>query len=370
MKRWMSTLLAMALVIGMAACSQQAEEEASGSAQTSAGLSAAEAAGEPEEAEEEEEEETEEEEAAAPGASEQAPAGQSGTEAPAAPAGAAFVRQEAAPQAGQSSVSTVSPAASQPQAPASLAASQPQAQQESAAASQSQAQTQAPAASGNPLAKYPLEVVDADSSAVDVIGRDYDGRSGYVFSDREDRVVGFLPLDDVLDAIRTNGLSHLESAEQREWFVHQFNLYRGLEEGVYLGGSDTVSPYDQESYRQEVFRLTNEEREKAGLEPLVMYEPSMEYAQTRAEEISTYFSHYRPEGKESVLIDGLTYMENIAKGYRTPEEVVEGWMNSPGHRASMMGDYSDYGNRMGVGVYRYRGVIYWVQEFVLWDQNA
>lgn len=368
MKRWMSTLLAMALVIGMAACSQQAEEEASGSAQTSAGLSAAEAAGEPEEAEEEEEEETEEEEAAAPGASDQAPAGQSGTEAPAAPAGAAFVRQEAAPQAGQSSVSTVSPAASQPQAPASLAASQSQAQQESAAASQ--AQTQAPAASGNPLAKYPLEVVDADSSAVDVIGRDYDGRSGYVFSDREDRVVGFLPLDDVLDAIRTNGLSHLESAEQREWFVHQFNLYRGLEEGVYLGGSDTVSPYDQESYRQEVFRLTNEEREKAGLEPLVMYEPSMEYAQTRAEEISTYFSHYRPEGKESVLIDGLTYMENIAKGYRTPEEVVEGWMNSPGHRASMMGDYSDYGNRMGVGVYRYRGVIYWVQEFVLWDQNA
>lgn len=368
MKRWMSTLLAMALVIGMAACSQQAEEEASGSAQTSAGLSAAEAAGEPEEAEEEEEEETEEEEAAAPGASEQAPAGQSGTEAPAAPAGAAFVRQEAAPQAGQSSVSTAAPAASQPQAPASLAASQPQAQQESAAASQ--AQSQAPAASGNPLAKYPLEVVDADSSAVDVIGRDYDGRSGYVFSDREDRVVGFLPLDDVLDAIRQNGLSHLESAEQREWFVHQFNLYRGLEEGVYLGGSDTVSPYDQESYRQEVFRLTNEEREKAGLEPLVMYEPSMEYAQTRAEEISTYFSHYRPEGKDDVLIDGLTYMENIAKGYRTPEEVVEGWMNSPGHRASMMGDYSDYGNRMGVGVYRYRGVIYWVQEFVLWDQNA
>lgn len=119
-----------------------------------------------------------------------------------------------------------------------------------------------------------------------------------------------------------------------------------------------------------MIRLTNVEREKAGLEPLVEHETAMEYAQIRAEEIADYFSHDRLNGEDGGMYSHYTFMENIAKGSRTPEAVVEGWMNSPGHKATMMADYSDYGNGMGVGVYRKNGVIYWVQEFLAWDANG
>lgn len=48
--------------------------------------------------------------------------------------------------------------------------------------------------------------------------------------------------------------------------------------------------------------------------------------------------------------------ENIAWGYRTAEEVVDGWMNSAGHRANIL---SSNFNRLGVG----KSGTYWVQMF-------
>ncbi|HCF82769.1 MAG TPA: serine protease, partial [Ruminococcaceae bacterium] len=51
--------------------------------------------------------------------------------------------------------------------------------------------------------------------------------------------------------------------------------------------------------------------------------------------------------------------ENIAYGYRTPAEVVEGWLNSPGHRANILtGSFT----HIGVG-YNENGN-YWVQLFI------
>ena len=95
----------------------------------------------------------------------------------------------------------------------------------------------------------------------------------------------------------------------------------------------------------------------------------MEYAQIRAEELAINYSHTRPNN-ESKSLDGLYFIENIAYGQKTPEEVVNDWMNSSGHKATLLGDYSDYGNRMGVGVYKSNGVIYWAQEFVGWDSQG
>jgi len=49
--------------------------------------------------------------------------------------------------------------------------------------------------------------------------------------------------------------------------------------------------------------------------------------------------------------------ENIAEGQQTPQEVMDSWMNSPGHCANIMGDYS----LIGIGFYQGD----WVQDFDL-----
>ena len=55
--------------------------------------------------------------------------------------------------------------------------------------------------------------------------------------------------------------------------------------------------------------------------------------------------------------------ENIAAGYMTPKEVVEGWMNSTGHRENIL---SPKFTEIGVGCYENKNLeykAYWVQLF-------
>lgn len=119
-------------------------------------------------------------------------------------------------------------------------------------------------------------------------------------------------------------------------------------------------------YEAEVVRLVNIEREKNGLSALKSDNSRLnKAADIRAEEILTVFSHTRPSGADcfSALIEyGVKYRaagENIAYGYRTPEEVVEGWLNSPGHRANILNPSFTH---IGVG-YNKNGSG-WVQLFI------
>lgn len=121
-----------------------------------------------------------------------------------------------------------------------------------------------------------------------------------------------------------------------------------------------------ERLAKEVVRLTNIEREKAGVQPLI-YHPSLEKgAMVRAKEISYHFSHTRPNGQTSgtaaeAFDVGDVGGENIAMGQKTPERVVEAWMDSPGHRHTMMLAHYKY---LGVGCYRDEtGMLHWVQTF-------
>lgn len=96
----------------------------------------------------------------------------------------------------------------------------------------------------------------------------------------------------------------------------------------------------------EVFNLINAERQKAGLSPLAYYHAGQSAADTRANEITGHFSHTRPDGTtcftalDEANIDYRAAGENIAMGQRTAEEVMEDWMNSPGHRSNILN--SDY----------------------------
>ncbi len=120
------------------------------------------------------------------------------------------------------------------------------------------------------------------------------------------------------------------------------------------------------SYAQQVINLVNEERAKAGLSAVQPSETIAGAANIRAQEIVSNFSHTRPDGTSfgTVLRQaGINYRgagENIAYGQRTPEEVMDAWMNSSGHRANILNP--DYTN-IGIGYYETNGVKYWVQLF-------
>lgn len=123
-------------------------------------------------------------------------------------------------------------------------------------------------------------------------------------------------------------------------------------------------------YINEVLRLTNEARASKSLSPLKLDANVTVAANVRANELNTLFSHTRPDGRncfsvfEDMHIMYSLAAENIAIGQRTPENVVNGWLNSPGHYANIMN--SEF-TTIGIGVAKatsgnYNGYA-WVQLF-------
>ena len=121
------------------------------------------------------------------------------------------------------------------------------------------------------------------------------------------------------------------------------------------------------SYEQKVLNLVNKERRSQGLSALSLSAEAQQAARVRAKEIVSSFSHTRPNGTScfTVLNEiGAKYTsagENIAKGQKTPEQVVEAWMNSPSHRANILS--SKY-TKLGVGCYFNGSNTYWAQMFL------
>ena len=122
------------------------------------------------------------------------------------------------------------------------------------------------------------------------------------------------------------------------------------------------------AYEQEVFDLVNQIRAENGLEPFVYNETLAETARAHSQDMidRNFFDHYNPDGKspfDRMEANGIRYSmaaENIAAGYPSPEEVVEGWMNSDGHRANILGGCEELGVGLALGgSYGY----YWTQCF-------
>ncbi|OPA24186.1 serine protease [Bacillus cereus] len=120
-------------------------------------------------------------------------------------------------------------------------------------------------------------------------------------------------------------------------------------------------------FEQRVVELTNVERKKQGLSDLKINKELSKVARIKSEDMqkNQYFDHNSPTyGSPFDMMKqfGIAYKtagENIAQGQRTPEEVVQAWMNSPGHRANILNNgYTD----IGVG-YVEKGN-YWTQQFI------
>ena len=119
------------------------------------------------------------------------------------------------------------------------------------------------------------------------------------------------------------------------------------------------------TFQAQVAKLVNAERAKNGLAPLTHRADLSNVAQKKAEDMinSNYFSHTSPNyGSPFDMMKtfGIVYSsagENIAKGQTTPEQVMNSWMNSSGHRANILSQ--DF-NTIGVGFHH--GA--WVQMFI------
>ncbi|MBM7572583.1 CAP domain-containing protein [Aquibacillus albus] len=117
----------------------------------------------------------------------------------------------------------------------------------------------------------------------------------------------------------------------------------------------------------EVIELTNQERQNNGLPPLKQDQPLTNAAQMKSEDMANnnYFSHNSPtygtpfDMLQSQGIEYTTAAENIARGQQSAQEVVEGWMNSPGHRKNILNKKVTH---IGVG-YASNGD-YWTQLFI------
>lgn len=121
------------------------------------------------------------------------------------------------------------------------------------------------------------------------------------------------------------------------------------------------------SYEEQVVQLVNNIRAQNGLGALKLDEELCRVARYKSQDMhdKKYFSHTSPTyGSPFDMMKqfGISYRtagENIAKGYRTPEAVVDGWMNSSGHRANILN--SSY-TRIGVGFVE--DGYYWTQMFI------
>ena len=121
------------------------------------------------------------------------------------------------------------------------------------------------------------------------------------------------------------------------------------------------------AYEAEVVRLVNEQRAKHGLGPLTQNWQLSRVARYKSQDMSEnwYFSHTSPTyGSPFQMIKsfGISYRtagENIARGYTTPQAVVEAWMNSAGHRANILN-----ASFTEIGVGYVASGRYWTQMFI------
>ncbi len=122
------------------------------------------------------------------------------------------------------------------------------------------------------------------------------------------------------------------------------------------------------SVEMEVVKLVNIERQKEGLAPLTYSEELSKVAKLKSQDMAdnNYFNHNSPTyGDPFTMMKnfGIKYStagENIAKGYFNAQSVMNGWMNSSGHRANIMNP--SFG-KIGVGYVEKNGTTYWTQMF-------
>ena len=111
--------------------------------------------------------------------------------------------------------------------------------------------------------------------------------------------------------------------------------------------------FDLLQIEKNIVMYTNQQRKRYGLAPLKIDVELVKSARHHA----AWMTRNRRLQHTSRPV-----AENIAMGYPSSQSVVQGWMNSSGHRANILNRYY---TRIGVAAYQTsNGTIYWCQQFL------
>lgn len=176
------------------------------------------------------------------------------------------------------------------------------------------------------------------------------------------RVIGVLYQDTIVKISSVSG----------SWAKISYNGGTGYVNANYLQPISSAPSTEETSsqlsaYELKVVELTNAERAKNGLPALQIDAELSKVARMKSQDMydNNYFSHTSPtygSPFDMMKTFGITYRaagENIAMGQQTPEEVVNAWMNSSGHRANILNASFTH---IGVGYVSGKNI--WTQMFI------
>ena len=99
-----------------------------------------------------------------------------------------------------------------------------------------------------------------------------------------------------------------------------------------------------------LLKLINDARKAKGIDPLSFDSRLLKGAKTRAAEVLQEYSHTRPDGNSwqtifpELKMEPVCISENVAGGYKTAQEVFDGWHSSALHKKNMLNpDYKYIG---------------------------
>ncbi len=183
------------------------------------------------------------------------------------------------------------------------------------------------------------------------------------------KAIGYGNFDTAIPTILYKGVNG-EVYKHTMGYQEQKEIYKNIgegglkssivEESFFAEGLVYVKSSVNYDTAYEILDLVNEERKKNGLEALTMDKDLLDAAMQRAAESSVYFSHVRPNGEMCHSACSKMSGENIAAGHRSAEAVMDGWMNSEGHRANILNSYY---NSIGIGVSDVGGRLSYAQCF-------
>ncbi len=116
-----------------------------------------------------------------------------------------------------------------------------------------------------------------------------------------------------------------------------------------------------------ILRYVNQHRRQLGKSPLQLQAIASQQATLHSRDMAkrkTGFGHEGFAERMAVIKKSAGWIsasaENVAYGKLTAQEVVKGWLNSPGHKKNIEGDYVF----TGIGVYKdAKGILFFTQIF-------
>ena len=150
------------------------------------------------------------------------------------------------------------------------------------------------------------------------------------------------------------------------FFVSSFNRIIDSDRVVLFhqnpNGEEVIAPMNAD-FEIQLLKLINQKRQNRGLGVLQTDEGLMRDSRYHAADMANenyheHATHNRTSSglqvgistfkRISKFYEGFANTENIAAGYNSPEEVLKGWMKSPGHKRNL---FNKSATHMGVGYY-------------------